>query len=1057
MNGHANEFCPSLAEQLGHSLRSVLRNLARSFAGFAIQACEESGKWAYAVVSHLRFDDSYCRLLRMPSIRTNEQGSPMLHIRSLFPSIPANRRRSRAAFRNGHCRIADISAAKAEILEQRALLTLTIHFDFNVIASDLSSDLRVFGSTDPADAPYEVIRYGQGTLTDLDGFVGGDILANPGDLTFSAGSMDVNAPVEVLRLDRDSFDDGTSDGVVNQNYIPGDDNVVRFYLRGEFFAHANFNELNLEVTSDGSTTGVGQLGPLSQPPGVHSTREHSDLRELMNRTFSENSDGNDSRGREFSLTPFQYDGTWAGVGDAAVYSSTGEMTSNDDFPDARPFAPVWNPAASIDGVASRTSDADIVQANLDPTQTHVLRLTSSADVNSLHVYSQHVPPMPDVQLAPILTQANGSTRTITFNPRTANTVVSIGHHDGTWNLEHVSSSPASLNVFFPEELTVGWTPELDENDDPLPADGYRITLNFAGQNPFYSVDVGPNVREVDLANELAIQTQYLRVGRIVGNEVQGWSDVLPLHGVIRRVDQLLFDGTTISWQGIPGIDRYDVYLGPTDERFVVTGTEFTLPDDYPLGFGQAWVRPRLSHTSIPWSLPLNFVSRSRVQQPSVDLSTPERPVISWPELGGAADYDIYLQQLGSGAGAPIEVIGHSGTSWTPGNDLQVGRYRVWVRGSSSTVLKGRWSPVTEFNVSAVPISATGTSEAVTFEWAAPAGSQSVELYILHRGTVTVRSGLQGTTWTENQSFGTGYLSWWVRATDGTGLPGPWSDGSTIRINATRITSYPTETLKDFDTFGLAWDPVLNAASYEVLINSTVQAGVIEQTGLTTTSVDGLNLPGGRYKVWVNTVFGDGSNRYSRPVTFDVMTDGERVIVTPWGASANPPTISWVQNEFPRATKIFYRRLEDNQNAQVVSAVGATSYEFTEALPAGTYRVWAAQSGTNNWSVPIVIAIASLDDADGEGEDTMLAGINVLQNNAAAEADRESSDVVVPPPAAEATASEQTAGSAMMPASTARSQKTVALPTETDDLAKVFADLSDPSVATSEGDSMPAAI
>jgi hypothetical protein len=188
-----------------------------------------------------------------------------------------------------------------------------------------------------------------------------------------------------------------------------------------------------------------------------------------------------------------------------------------------------------------------------------------------------------------------------------------------------------------------------------------------------------------------------------------------------------------------------------------------------------------------------------------------------------------------------------------------------------------------------------------------------------------------------------------------------------------------------------------------------------------------------------------------------MTDGERVIVTPWGASANPPTISWVQNEFPRATKIFYRRLEDNQNAQVVSAVGATSYEFTEALPAGTYRVWVAQSGTSNWSVPIVITIASLDDGDGEGEDTMLAGINLLQNNAVAEADRESSEVVDPPPAPEANASEQTAGPAMIPAATARSQKTFALPTDTEDLAKVFADLSDPSVATNEGDSMPAAI
>ena len=102
-------------------------------------------------------------------------------IRRLFPRMQAPRRR-RPFSESQH--------SVAEFLESRALLTLGINFDFTVIASDLSSDLRLFGSTDPRDAPLEVIRYGSVTVSGFDGFDGGRLLSNPSDLTFEFGSMD---------------------------------------------------------------------------------------------------------------------------------------------------------------------------------------------------------------------------------------------------------------------------------------------------------------------------------------------------------------------------------------------------------------------------------------------------------------------------------------------------------------------------------------------------------------------------------------------------------------------------------------------------------------------------------------------------------------------------------------------------------------------------------------------------------------------------------------------------------------------------------------------------
>ncbi|MCP4785257.1 MAG: hypothetical protein GY903_25750 [Fuerstiella sp.] len=61
------------------------------------------------------------------------------------------------------------TSAKAEVLEDRTLLA-AFGFNFDVIASDLHPSLRIFGRTDPSDAPYTQLRYGQGTLSSLTDF-----------------------------------------------------------------------------------------------------------------------------------------------------------------------------------------------------------------------------------------------------------------------------------------------------------------------------------------------------------------------------------------------------------------------------------------------------------------------------------------------------------------------------------------------------------------------------------------------------------------------------------------------------------------------------------------------------------------------------------------------------------------------------------------------------------------------------------------------------------------------------------------------------------------------
>ena len=70
------------------------------------------------------------------------------------------------------------------MLEDRTLLA-AFGFDFDVIGSDLHQTLRAFGSSDPDDAPYTQLRYGQGTissLTDFPNLAAASI--QPSDITF---------------------------------------------------------------------------------------------------------------------------------------------------------------------------------------------------------------------------------------------------------------------------------------------------------------------------------------------------------------------------------------------------------------------------------------------------------------------------------------------------------------------------------------------------------------------------------------------------------------------------------------------------------------------------------------------------------------------------------------------------------------------------------------------------------------------------------------------------------------------------------------------------------
>jgi hypothetical protein len=205
------------------------------------------------------------------------------------------------------------SAARVEVLEDRTLLA-AFGFDFDVIGSDLHQTLRAFGSSDPDDAPYTQLRYGQGTissLTDFPNLAAASI--QPSDITFQFGSDNAADNLVALSLDDSSFDDGTSDGVVNQFYVPGagTDNSLTVFNDG--VAVATGNLISIEVRTDTSevSTGVGVF-ELTGAVG-NDTTIFDELNTLTAGTGTVN----------FTLGVFGYGGNPFGVGDAALFSSNG--------------------------------------------------------------------------------------------------------------------------------------------------------------------------------------------------------------------------------------------------------------------------------------------------------------------------------------------------------------------------------------------------------------------------------------------------------------------------------------------------------------------------------------------------------------------------------------------------------------------------------------------------------------------------------------------------------------------------------------------------------------
>lgn len=255
-------------------------------------------------------------------------------------SSPAKRNRRRST--------ADRSAA-CESLESRALLTPAFSFNYTTIASDLSPTLRFFGSPNATDAPFTVIRYGEGRVTQLTELGTGYLTAS--NLTFRFGSNNPSAPVTVATLSE--FDDGLADGIANQIFVPDANDVPRVQVlnSGVPIAEGRVQQIALAIVSSGFVTSSRSVFVVERPVGTD------------RRLFDELIAASAGTGEiPFSLTAFSLTGPWAGVGDAEVFTSTGTSL----FPPSAPNRAPTGLSVSASSVAENMPGGTVV-GNLSTT------------------------------------------------------------------------------------------------------------------------------------------------------------------------------------------------------------------------------------------------------------------------------------------------------------------------------------------------------------------------------------------------------------------------------------------------------------------------------------------------------------------------------------------------------------------------------------------------------------------------------------------------------------------------------------------------------------------
>jgi hypothetical protein len=252
-------------------------------------------------------------------------------------------------------------------------------------------------------------------------------------------------------------------------------------------------------------------------------------------------------------------------------------------------------------------------------------------------------------------------------------------------------------------------------------------------------------------------------------------------------------------------------------------------------------------------------------------------------------------------------------------------------------------------------------------WSALAGAVKYDLWIDNRGTSQSQyvrnTNLTGTSWTSPAELPMGAYRAWIRGIDAGGVAAQWSVFVDFIVLPTVMPISPLNSTFDL-TPTFTWNPVLGAAGYDLVLKNANTGVVVSnpQNIVGTSWTQPADLPIGLYR-WSVVAVSPAAQRSQVATIVEFFVGGQATLLTPSGTTSNrTPLFSWRPVDGAVRYELYVTRT-DVPVAGIINqtALTATSYTPTAALPAGTYRAWLRAVGTNGagpWSAQVNFTITN---------------------------------------------------------------------------------------------------
>ena len=435
----------------------------------------------------------------------------------------------------------------------------------------------------------------------------------------------------------------------------------------------------------------------------------------------------------------------------------------------------------------------------------------------------------------------------------------------------------------------------------------------------------------------------------------------------------------LDWDAVPDAERYEVWLTRLGEDSQpVTGSTVSTTfqfNDLEIGFYNVWVRALLPGDKwSPWGSSRFSVNLPIEVAPLSTENGDRSPILSWSEVPGATEYQVWANNTTTGA------VGFINTQVTDLSfqfpDLSFGQYSVWVRPLGPRSFGGSWSSVTQHYIGPTTVSGPRAtlSKRPEFSWDTTEGVDQFRIWISGpQGFRIDQSGITETTFVPEEDLLPGTYHWWMRPQTAEGRGGRWSSRGTVFVGGSVLGIEFVGESWDSSPI-LRWDPTEGAAKYEVYMRDLNDSG----PPFIARDVDAteLQLPlllDSFYQVWVRPFDGEGNpGRWSQRFDYELLVGTSNVRIVPnqvyfstFDRLSTEAVFRW--NAHPAV--ITYDVVLANANgdeSSVQEIHGITTNSFTPVdLPVGQW-FWSVRGRTESgevgkWSDP------SLFDTRGQAQ------------------------------------------------------------------------------------------